>query len=81
MNEDIVEILDELVATQEWGAKAVHDRDEAWRAIQLVRDLHTPHEDRECGTVCAECSYFGGDYGLDGVDYPCDTLRALDGDA
>ncbi|MGP4916215.1 hypothetical protein ACTXJ9_10990 [Brachybacterium tyrofermentans] len=58
-------------------ARIIAERDQAKARIQAARELHQPHEDKECGTVCDECSYFGGDYGLYPTDYPCDTLLAL----
>ena len=51
-------------------------------AIARVRQLHRPCSDphlHDGGRCCLECS----DYGRQGVVrmYPCDTIRALEGDA
>lgn len=47
--------------------------------IEAVRALHKPMQ-RGSGVYCAHCSHWDGRRVL-GVltDYPCDTLRALDG--
>ena len=48
---------------------AVERYERAEAAIQRVRELHTPYWD--VTEMCRECS----------DDWPCDTLRALDGDS
>ena len=71
----------DFIAASRTAVPALLDAlDQAEARIKAVRELHQPFEDKECGTVCTECSYFGGDYGLYPTDYPCDTIRALDGD-
>ena len=67
------ELRDELVATQEYGAKLAHGKDEAEERIEAVQALHTGT--RWPGVtdkpICDACDR----------PWPCDTIRALDGDA
>lgn len=62
--------LDDLTSNQ---LDALYDR------IEAARALHKPMQ-RGSGVYCAHCSHWDGRRVL-GVltDYPCDTLRALDG--
>ena len=49
-------------------------------AIKRVRELHTPTVD---GRSCVECSRIiclGTPNGLGGMQYPCMTIKALDGE-
>ena len=66
------ELRDELVATQEYGAKLAHGKDEAEERIEDVQALHTGT--RWPGVtdkpICDACDR----------PWPCDTIRALDGD-
>ena len=66
------ELRDELVATQEYGAKLAHCKDEAEERIEAVRALHTGT--RWPGVtdkpICDACDQ----------PWPCPTIRALDGD-
>src|SRR5699024_2214651 len=67
------ELRDELVATQEYGAKLAHGKDEAEARIEAVQALHTGT--RWPGVtdkpICDACDQ----------PWPCPTIRALDGDA
>ena len=67
------ELRDELVATQEYGAKLAHGKDEAEERIEAVQALHTGT--RWPGVtdkpICDACDQ----------PWPCPTIRALDGDA
>jgi len=66
------ELRDELVATQEYGAKLAHGKDEAEERIEAVQALHTGT--RWPGVtdkpICDACDQ----------PWPCPTIRALDGD-
>lgn len=52
---------------------------EAWKAIERVRELHKPEPcdcgDGNCSGFCVECSTDGS-----GIEYPCDTIKALEGE-
>ena len=62
------ELRDELVATQEYGAKLAHGKDEAEARIKAVQALHTGT--RWPSAICDACDQ----------PRPCPTIRALDGD-
>ena len=62
------ELRDELVATQEYGAKLAHGKDEAEARIEAVQALHTGT--RWPSAICDACDQ----------PRPCPTIRALDGD-
>ncbi|MFF0816608.1 hypothetical protein ACFYVR_15875 [Rhodococcus sp. NPDC003318] len=50
-------------------------------ALDRVRALHRPVEVEPSDTICGECSYrlSNGRYFGKVEDYPCPTIRALDG--
>lgn len=51
---------------------------EAYRAVQRVRELHKPYNPYEDAYFCGECFVFEYDYGH--APYPCPTIQALEGD-
>ena len=67
------ELRDELVATQEYGAKLAHGKDEAEERIEAVQALHsgTRWPGVTDKPICDACDQ----------PWPCPTIRALDGDA
>ena len=66
------ELRDELVATQEYGAKLAHGKDEAEARIKAVRAIHRDLYESMSGVpYCVECDRA----------WPCPTIRALDGEA
>lgn len=58
------------------------ERDEARAQAERVRELHRPVEIEPSDTICAECSNRmpNGRY-MPTVEWPCPTIRALDGEA
>ena len=62
------EALDELVATQEYGAKLAHGKDEAEARIKAVRAIHRDLYESMSGVpYCVECDRA----------WPCPTVAAL----
>lgn len=53
---------------------------DAWARVAAVRELHKAEtgEDQD-GPYCAECTFYGGDYGVYPASYPCETIKALEG--
>lgn len=50
-------------------------------AIARVRELHKPSEEDYFGPVCIECDFGRYSCGCGGwVEWPCDTIKALDGE-
>ena len=49
---------------------------QAYEAIERVRELHKPFGDKS--QWCDHCE-IGANSGYDWADYPCDTIKALDG--
>ena len=62
--------------TTQYGATRA-SRDALVAQIVRVRALHAPIKWSPSETICGTCSWLATP---DVVDFPCDTLRALDGD-
>jgi hypothetical protein len=73
----LYDLLEALIAA---GSAREAERGALYGRIEVARDLHQPMRRGGSGVYCAHCSHWDGRRVL-GVltDYPCDTLRALDG--
>ena len=65
-----------------WMARAYEAEGKLWKAearIKAVRELHVPDRPLDKYPDCAECTIHGYCEDDAPVEWPCPTIRALDG--
>ena len=79
----LLDALDQAEAELDsWMTRAYEAEKRAWRAearIKAVRELHVPDRPLDKYPDCAECAIHGYCEDDAPVEWPCPTIRALDG--